>query len=45
MTMIDVKCSKPSKLNGPKYRDNFDNIKWGKKPEAKKPDEPKETAK
>ena len=28
------KGSKPRKVNGPKYRDNFDNIKWGKKPEA-----------
>jgi len=39
------KGSKPRKVNGPKYRDNFDNIKWGKKPEAKKPNEPKETTK
>lgn len=31
------KGSKPRKVNGPKYRDNFDNIKWGKKPETKKP--------
>ena len=29
------KGSKPRKVNGPKYRDNFDNIKWGKKPETK----------
>ena len=28
------KGSKPRKVNGPKYRDNFDNIKWGKKPET-----------
>ena len=26
------KGSKPRKVNGPKYRDNFDNIKWGKSP-------------
>jgi hypothetical protein len=28
------KGSKPRKVDGPKYRDNFDNIKWGKKPKA-----------
>lgn len=28
------KGSKPRKVNGPKYRDNFDNIKWGKKSET-----------
>jgi hypothetical protein len=39
------KGDKPRKVDGPKYRDNFDNIKWGKKPEAKKPDEPTKTAK
>jgi hypothetical protein len=24
------KGDKPRKVNGPKYRDNFDSIKWGK---------------
>jgi hypothetical protein len=24
------KGSKPRKVDGPKYRDNFDNIKWNK---------------
>ena len=33
------KGDQPRKVNGPKYRDNYDNIKWGKKPEAKKPNE------
>ena len=32
--MANGKGSKPRKVNGPKYRDNFDNIKWGKKPET-----------
>jgi hypothetical protein len=28
--MANGKGSKPRKVNGPKYRDNFDNIKWSK---------------
>jgi hypothetical protein len=37
--MANGKGSKPRKVNGPKYRDNFDSIKWNKKPEAKKPND------
>ena len=29
------KGDKPRKVDGPKYRDNFDNIKWKKKPQKK----------
>ena len=30
------KGDQPRKVDGPKYRDNYDGIKWGKKPETKK---------
>jgi hypothetical protein len=36
------KGDQPRKVNGPKYRDNYDNIKWRKSP---KPNEPTKTAK
>ena len=28
--MANGKGDKPRKVNGPKYRDNYDNIKWNK---------------
>jgi hypothetical protein len=40
--MAAGKGDRPRKVNGPKYRDNYDAIKWGKKkPVDQKKPEPK----
>ena len=32
--MANGKGDKPRRVNGPKYRDNFDSIKWNKNAET-----------